>query len=149
MSGAPRGPDAETIRANLATMRRGFAAFNQRDLEAWLELLDPEIVLEERYLTVDTGVYSGHDGVRQWLARGGEAVADISIAPVRWFARGDVVATEVSTRIRGAASGVDANARYGQGVRLRDGRIVYLASFETVEVALEAMGLTDGDEVFP
>jgi ketosteroid isomerase-like protein len=49
-------------------VRRSFAAFNARDVEGLLELLDPEVRVRSLMTEAEGAVYSGHDGVRAWLA---------------------------------------------------------------------------------
>jgi ketosteroid isomerase-like protein len=58
---------------NVETARRCFARFGNRDVDGFLELLDPEVewvpaisVVGPDQLAFDT--YHGHEGVRQWFA---------------------------------------------------------------------------------
>ncbi len=58
---------------NVETARRCFARFGARDVEGFLELLDPDVewvpaisVVGPDQIAFDT--YHGHDGVRQWFA---------------------------------------------------------------------------------
>lgn len=43
-------------------------AFNRRDPDAFVALMDPEVAFHPTVLVGDRGVYHGHDGVRRWFA---------------------------------------------------------------------------------
>jgi len=43
-------------------------AFNRRDADAFVALMDPEVAFHPTVLVGDRGVYRGHDGVRRWFA---------------------------------------------------------------------------------
>ena len=51
---------------NVELYRRGIEAFNNRDLEAFLALADPDVVGVSRVLAIEGGSYRGHDGTREW-----------------------------------------------------------------------------------
>ena len=130
---------------NVDLLRRGYEAFSRGDFKGWLAVLDPEVELDERYVAPDAAVYRGHDGVRRWLQRGSEAVEATSFEVLRWFARGDALVTEVIVRARGVGSGAETQARLAHALRVRDQKVTYVASFPTIEQALQAMGLSEQD----
>jgi uncharacterized protein len=132
-------------RENVELVRRGYEAFNRGDFESWLAALDADIELDEQYVAPDAAVYRGHDGVRQWWAVGSEAIESVSFEVLRWFARGDAVVTEVRGRVRGAVSGLETTARLAHAIRIRNQKAFYIASFSTLEEALEAVGLSEED----
>ncbi len=51
---------------NVERYRQGIDAFNRRDLDAFLPLVDPWVIWVSRVLAVEGGAYEGHDGVREW-----------------------------------------------------------------------------------
>ena len=130
-------------RENVALVRRGYEAFNRGDFEGWLAVLDPDVELDERYIAPDAAIYRGHDGARRWLREGSDAIRSPSFEVLRWFAGGDVVVTEVVFRMSGVASGAETTARLAHAIRIRDEKVAYLASFPTVDAALEAVGLRE------
>ena len=130
-------------RENVDLVRLSYELFNSGDVEGWLAMHSPEVELDERYLAPDAAVYRGHEGVRRWLATGTEAMDSPRFEMLRWFEDGDWVVTEVVVRVRGAASGAETTARLAHAIRMRDGNIVYVASFPTVEQAVEAVGLRE------
>jgi len=130
---------------NVEAVRRSYEILNSGDFEAWLTQLSPVIELDERYLAPDAAVYRGHEGVRRWWRKGSEAIERFRFEVLRWFDGGDAVVTEVAVHVRGVGSGAETTARLAHAVRLRDGLAVSIASFSTLEEALEAVGLSEQD----
>jgi ketosteroid isomerase-like protein len=130
---------------NIEFARRTYELFASGDFEEWLAMVSPNIELDERYLAPDAAVYRGHEGVRRWWRVGSDAIGSPRIEVLRWFDSGDAVVTEVALHVRGVGSGIETTARLGHAFRIRDQKAVYLASFPTVEQALEVMGLSEQD----
>jgi ketosteroid isomerase-like protein len=54
-------------RENAERVRRAFDAFNRRDFDAFLALIDPGVEITTRYMEMEGDPhYRGHDGVREW-----------------------------------------------------------------------------------
>ena len=130
---------------NVDFARRTYELFNSGDFEGFLATLSPDIELDERYLAPDAAVYRGHEGVRRWWRVGSDAIGSPRIEVLRWFDGGDAVVAEVALHVRGIGNGIETTARLGHAFRIRDQRAVYLASFPSVEEALEALGLSEQD----
>ena len=130
---------------NVEIVRHGYELFNSGDFEAWLATLSPDVELDERYLAPDATIYRGHEGVRRWWQAGTEAVEPPHLDVLRWFDGGDAVVTDVTARVRGLGSGAETTARLAHATRIRNGRVVYVGSFATVDEALEAVGLSEQD----
>jgi ketosteroid isomerase-like protein len=130
---------------NVELVRRSYELFNSGDFETWLATLSPDIELDERYLAPDAAVYRGHEGVRHWAQVSSDAIGSPRFEVLRWFDGGDAVVTEVAVHVRGVGSGVETTARLAHAIRMHDQKAVYIASFPTVEKALEAVGLSEQD----
>ena len=130
---------------NVEIVRQSYKALGRGDFEGWIAGLDPDVELDERYIAPDAAVYRGHDGVRRWWQQGTEAIGTPTVEVLRWFARGDTVVTEVIAHVRGVSSGAEAEARLAHAIRIRNQKVAYVASFRTVEEALEAVGLSEQD----
>jgi ketosteroid isomerase-like protein len=130
---------------NMEIVRQGYEALGRGDFEGWVAGLDPDVELDERYLAPDAAVYRGLDGVRRWWQQSAEAIESPSFEVLRWFARGDGVATEVIVRARGVGSRAEITARLAHAIRLRNHKVAYVASFRTIDEALEAVGLSEQD----
>jgi hypothetical protein len=64
------------------TVLRAIEAYNQRDLDALLAEMHPEIVLQPPLTALAGNVYRGHDGVAHWLTDLDETFARTHIEPV-------------------------------------------------------------------
>lgn len=52
---------------NVELHQRAYDAFNRRDLDAFLALIDPDVKFSSLLMQVEGGnPYRGHDGVRSW-----------------------------------------------------------------------------------
>ena len=127
---------------NVEIVRHVYELFNAGD-PAWIDELAEDVEIDERVLAPDTGVYRGHEGVRRWAGKALEAFEPARYEVQRWIDGDDVVVTDLILHARGVSSGVRTTTRLGHLVRVRQEKIVYLASFPTVEDALEAAGLSE------
>jgi ketosteroid isomerase-like protein len=124
-------------------VNEAYERFNRGDFDGWLEFLDPDVELREEYLAPDTGVYRGHEGVRRWLASGGEAIGDVRFERRRTVAESeDTTVAEMIVSGRGRGSGADFRSRMFHVQRWRDGRIVMVAACGTEDEALRIAGLS-------
>ena len=125
-------------------IRAGYDAWRERDLEGWLEKLDPQIELQTTGAFPDLEpVYRGHDGLRTFW--------DAMLAPWESFHLNvesivedeDRAAVAVSFHARGRGSGVTTELRQGHAIRFSNGRIAKVSTHRSFEQALRAVGLSD------
>ena len=125
-------------------IRAGYKALSDDDLDALLEMLDPEIELLTSGSFPDFApVYRGYDGIRNFW--------DAIRAPWQWFqleveriVEGeDCAAVAIHFRVRGKGSGVSTNLRQGHALWFRDGRTVKVSTHQSLEEALKAVGLSE------
>ena len=64
-------------RRNLELYRQSVDAFNRRDLEAFLALMDVDVEAVSRLVAIEGG-YRGHDGIRRWWGNLLEAIPDFT-----------------------------------------------------------------------
>jgi ketosteroid isomerase-like protein len=128
----------------VADAYRSADAFNRRDLDAYLEFLDPAI--EFRSLVVGMeGSYHGHEGIRRYW-RDLLAVSPdftVEIVEVRDF--GDRTLTELKAGGHGAGSDIPFEQTVWSVARARvaGDKAIWMANFATEEEALEAVGLPE------
>jgi ketosteroid isomerase-like protein len=117
-------------------------AFNRRDLEAFLELHDPdaELIPYERALE-GLGPYRGHDDVRRWWAEALEILPDLTVELDEVRDLGDMTLVRGRLRGQGAGSGAHFERTYWGLFRWRDKRIVWWHAFQSEAEALEAAAL--------
>jgi uncharacterized protein len=124
---------------NVEIVRRGYEHFNRRG-EVDYSVLDPEIVYDLSRRTFDPLVFRGHEGVREFLRLIWEQWASRRMEPRDLIDAGDNVVASVRLVGVGRQSGVETMANAAHVWTFRDGKIVRLTVFQTMEEALEAVG---------
>jgi ketosteroid isomerase-like protein len=122
--------------------RDAYDAFNQRDLEAILTYLDPNI---EWWPAADELIiepYRGHDGYRRLFAEVLEVSPDIQSEIEELFVVGDQVVACLRYWGRGRESGAPVELRETHVARLRAGKFVEVREYRERDQALEAVGLS-------
>lgn len=131
---------------NLEIVRRGFEAFNDRDLDALVANFaeDIEWRLIGGFADLVGAEFRGHAGVRRffddWMENlGGRAeVETIMEADER-------VVVIVRSVAAGGVSGAPAILRWGQVYTFRERQISAVDNYYTASAALEAVGLSEQD----
>jgi ketosteroid isomerase-like protein len=124
--------------------RSAMEAFNRRDYEAGLVLFDPAVVWTVgAELMLDSGVYTGQEGVRRFWGMWHETFADFElvIEECTEAPQGHAVAV---TRSHGWGAGSGAEVRsppFVQVFRIRDGLITHVWLHARRETALKAAGV--------
>jgi ketosteroid isomerase-like protein len=128
---------------NVELARRAYDAISRRDLDAFLALMDPEVVAIPRILAVEGGALHGHDGVRKWWESIFSVFPDFDAEVIGVRAIGNVTISEV--RAQGGGQGSDTPFKDAIWVvsQLRDGKVVRWQTFEAEPEALKAAGLRE------
>src|SRR5512139_3487748 len=87
-----------------------YAALNAGDLDAFFDLLHPQVEMREEFLGPDAAVYRGYEGLREWLARSTEALSGIRFEPQRFMRLENCVVVPVRLHARGTGSGAEVTA---------------------------------------
>jgi hypothetical protein len=125
----------------IATLRDFYDAFNRRDFDSAMEMVDPEIEV------VRPGAMSplrGGDALRAWMEP--DAFAEQVIEPVEFTLEGDKVLVRQQMRARGAWSGIEMTVgSWAVGTVNDDGVVTRVEVFFEHEEskALEAAGLAE------
>jgi ketosteroid isomerase-like protein len=126
--------------SNTDLLRAGYDAWNRGDLDAWLELLDPDIVIRTSGAFPDFAPeYRGLEPARKFWRQMLEPWEDFRIEVEQIEEEGDIVAAGIRFVARGRDSGVDVELRFGSGIRVRDGVAVELVNRRSVEEVREAL----------
>jgi ketosteroid isomerase-like protein len=124
-------------RAKIDVVCESHEAFRRRDLEAFVECMDPEVEFTSLVLEVE-GSYRGHEGIRAWWN-------DILAVFPEWQPQVED-AREVSGRVvlrvraegAGTGSGIDLDRAIWQVAEVHDGRLTSWKFFRTEQEALAA-----------
>ena len=121
-------------------MKRLFEAFERRDVDAALALLDPEIKLLPVTAQVTRGgrPYEGHAGVREYLEDVGRIWDELELVPAAFEAVVGVVVVIGEVRARGSAGEVRQSTVWTW--RLRDELIVEGSVHSDLAAARQALG---------
>jgi ketosteroid isomerase-like protein len=135
MTASP-GPD------NVEVVRRVFEAFSSRDVDAMVDLIDPEVLFEPApTFARPHRSYLGHSGMRQYfedLAATWERL-DVNIQEFR--AAGNYVLAFGRIYAAGGGSVADDPASFVW--RLEDGKVVWGKVFRRRGEALDVVGLSE------
>jgi ketosteroid isomerase-like protein len=127
---------------NVKLYRRAAQAFNDRDLDALLAVMDPEVEGLPRLAPIEGG-YSGHDGVRRWFDSLHAAFPDFHAAVVDVRDLGHLTFAELLNRGRGAGSDTPFEQSSWHVAEWRGEKCVRWQVYGTRAEALEAVGLSE------
>jgi hypothetical protein len=127
---------------NVELAYRAADAFNRRDLDACLALVDPEVVIESRLVAME-GAYHGHEGLRRWWNDFVGAFPDYTIEIDELRDLGEVTLAHVRGWGHAASSGTPLIDPFWQPIRWREGKCVWWRNCATEAEALEAAGLRE------
>jgi ketosteroid isomerase-like protein len=129
------------VSENVALIRRITAAFNARDIEAFVAELDPAAELEPLRALLEGKRYTGPEGAREMFADFDEdwEYLQLEIDDVR--EAGEEVALLGRLLSRGRASRVDLEVPIGFVWRVRNGKLLHGKTFSEPADALRAVGL--------
>ena len=135
---APQAP-----KESVELLRRFYESFNQRDLDAVLELCtsdvevykDPEVVE-----MVAAATPRGQERVAQYLRGWLESWSAYHVRPEEFVQSGDDVAALVHLRARGKGSQFDIEEEMADVFALREGRISRLRLYVRRGEALDSLG---------
>jgi uncharacterized protein len=131
----------------ITLVRRSFEAYEVGDLDALLELVDPEIVVNTPQELGNPGTYRGIDGFKQWLREWAEAWDEfhheiLEMVPVGTHH----VVGHTRQMARGRGSGVEVEREVAYVYEIRNGRCVFLRLEPTLEAAMAVAGEREGLE---
>jgi ketosteroid isomerase-like protein len=128
--------------ADVELIARMVREWNSGDVEALLEVFDPEVEVRPALRTfLAATVYRGHDGVRTWFEESNEPWAELHAEPERFAKDGERTLVVLALRARVPGGRVDVDAEIAHVVTIRDGRIVRLDGYENPATALAELGL--------
>jgi uncharacterized protein len=129
---------------NVEIVRKSFDAIGRGDLDALLDLYDPEIEFEPLTGTrVETGGYRGHQGVRQYFEEANEVWDEVRPVAGEITTTADEVVVFGHCSIRGKASEIETDSPCSWVITLRDGKITRHRVYRTNSEALEAAGVRE------
>jgi ketosteroid isomerase-like protein len=126
---------------NVDVAHRVVEAFNRRDLDAVLTLMDEEVEGVPRLASME-GNYQGA-GIRRWWENLFQGLPDFTIEVVELRDLGDLMVSVLCFRAHGAASGTPIEQRFCLVAKLRDRKVIWWQTFRDEAEALKAVGLEE------
>jgi ketosteroid isomerase-like protein len=133
-------------RENVEAFKRGIAAWKRRDIDATLEVLDPEVevhAVAPAMLGGESTIYRGHEGVRELFRDIHEAFAELRIEISEIWDPGARIVAIGHLRGRGKESGAEVESPIAYVEEFKNGKTTRIDDFIDPEKALEAAGLRE------
>jgi ketosteroid isomerase-like protein len=130
---------------NVEVVRRAFEAGARGDVDSAAEFWDPDIVWRAAEGAIDdVGEMHGLAAVRRYFQEGLDTFDDLSLVAEELRDVGDDRVLSIQ-RLKGRAklSGIEIELRYASVNTVRDGKIVRVREYLSVEDALKAVGLSE------
>jgi ketosteroid isomerase-like protein len=131
---------------NVEVVRRLFAAWNRKDQDTAMALLDPQIEFRSALVDLGQKVYRGHDEMRQYRADLETAWETWETRDERFIAVGkDRVVSLYRVRGLGRGSGVPVEHDVSIVFTVRRAKVTRAKAYLDQKAALEAVGLSEQD----
>jgi uncharacterized protein len=121
--------------------RHAYSLFAEGDLDAVLDLIDPDVVLRDRPESPDASTYHGHEGVRESFQKSVEMFETIDFIAEDFVENGDHMVVTVLMRAKGKGSGVPVEERIAHFWTVKDDKAVALQVYSDPSEALVAAGV--------
>jgi len=124
-------------RENVERIKEGFAAHNRGDVDALVELYDPDAVFE----TLLLGTHHGNEAIREIYEENQKTMAGYDVVPVELIDAGDKVVAVVRMEGAGSTSRISMDEGFAFVFTFKGERVVREQAFRNREEAVEAAGL--------
>jgi uncharacterized protein len=131
---------------NVEAFNRAVAAYNCRDIDAFLEQFDPEAEwhsLTQVMFGGEHAVYQGHRGIREGVREIDEVLEDMQVDCLEIRDLGEAILVIGRVRGRGKASGIDIESPIHWVVEFADGRVVQMRDYLDFASAINAAGQSE------
>ena len=127
---------------NMELARRSVDAFNRRDLDALLALMDEGVEGVPPLASME-GSYHGHAGIRRWWESLFQGLPDFTIEVVEVRDPGDLTIAVLRNHAHGAVSGTPIEQRLWLVGKWRNRKVIWWQTFRDEAEALEAARLLE------
>jgi ketosteroid isomerase-like protein len=127
-----------TTRSDVDVVRAAVDCFNRRAMNAFLELIDPDVEWVPLNAVLEGDVYRGHAGIERFMGDVNKDIENMQLRLEDVFEVGENVVLHAAIVGRGRGSGMDLEFPVGWVIRVRDGRVDYLRAYPERTDALKA-----------
>ena len=124
---------------NIERIKAGFDAHNRGDIDALVEVYDPDVVFE----TLLLGTHHGNEAIRLIYEENQKTLAGYDVVPVELIDAGDKVVAVAQAAGAGPVSEIAVDDQFAFVFTFKGERVVREQAFRNREEALEAAGLSE------
>ena len=131
---------------NVEAFKRAVAAYNRRDIDAFVEEFDPDVEwhsLAQVMFGGDESVHRGHRGLREGVREMDEVLVGLQVECLEIRDLGERIVVIGRVRGRGRASGAETESPLNWVVEFKGGRVTQMRDYLDPGGALEAAGLRE------
>jgi ketosteroid isomerase-like protein len=129
---------------NVEIVRRWVDAYNRRDIDGLIEISDPDIELQSRFVALESA-FRGYDRIRAYFKGLEDAYAHFAVIPTEFIDAGAAVLAVACAEWRGKQSGAEGQTPIVPAFWLRASKVFRTETFTDRGQALEAVGLSEQD----
>ena len=123
---------------NVERIKAGFAAHNRGDVDALVEVYDPDAVFE----TLLLGTHHGNESIRVIYEENQKTLSGYDVVPVELIDAGDKVVAVVKMEGQGPVSEIEMDEGFAFVFTFKGERVVREQAFRNRGEAVEAAGLS-------
>jgi ketosteroid isomerase-like protein len=131
------------MQGHVELAHQAYDAFNRRDLDAFLKLMDPDVEAFPRVAAMQGSYHRGHRGIRRWWGDLFDVFPDFALEVVEVRDLGEMTLAVLRFRGHGADSESPFDQTLWQVARWPGGKCVWWRSYDTENEALDAVGLSE------
>ena len=124
---------------NIERIKAGFDAHNRGNIDALVEVYDPDVVFE----TLLLGTHHGNEAIRLIYEENQKTLAGYDVVPVELIDAGDKVVAVAQAVGAGPVSEIAVDDQFAFVFTFKGERVVREQAFRNREEALEAAGLSE------
>jgi ketosteroid isomerase-like protein len=124
---------------DVETVRRAYESLNEGDVDSALAVLADDAEWCEHSDLPEAGLYRGRDAIRAFLASFLESWEEFQQETEDVLTGEDCVLVLLRSRVRGAGSGINVEARYAHLWTMRNGRGIRVDAYLDPDEALAAL----------
>jgi uncharacterized protein len=138
--------DPQQTEKAIAGLRAAYAAFNRGDIDAAVQLLDPNVEWTEPTEFPQGGAYHGVDGAKRYLTQSRAGAAEVISEPERFIPSGDRIVVFVQARVLPKGSTTWQEIRLADVYTFHDGRVTQMHAFANRLDALRWAGVEESSQ---
>ena len=126
---------------NLEIVRRWNTSYNQRDMDALIELTDPSFEFRSVFLPMESH-FRGHEGLSAYFEAVEDAYERFEVIPEDYLDAGAAVLLLCRIEWRGKGSGAEGQAPIAVCAWIKAGRVFHIESYADRRDGFHAVGLS-------